>query len=138
MGQDVIMETTPTPRPLNVLVVDDNPDAGILLAEYLRAFGHQVTVAWNGEDALEAAREARPKVVLLDLGMPCMNGFEAARRFRADPMFGSPILVAITGWGSEEDRQRTRQAGFAHHLVKPVEPTMIVKLLGTIDAPTST
>lgn len=129
------MENAPAPRPLRVLVVDDNPDASITLAEYLRAFGHQVTVAWNGEDALEAALEARPNVVLLDLGMSCMNGFEAAHRLRADPAFGPPVLVAITGWGSEEDRQRTRQAGFAHHFVKPVDPAMIVNLLGTIGSP---
>ena len=121
---------TPAPiRPLNVLVVDDNPDAAISLAECLRAAGHTVAVAWNGEDALEAARETRPDVVLLDLGMPCMNGFEVAHRFREDPAIRSAMLVAVTGWGSDEDRRRTRAAGFAHHLVKPADPAEVIALL---------
>jgi CheY-like chemotaxis protein len=86
-------------------------------------------VAWNGEDALAAAREARPDVVLLDLGMPCMNGFEAARRLREGPDGGPPVLVAVTGWGSEDDRRRTKAAGFAHHLVKPVNPADVLAIL---------
>jgi CheY-like chemotaxis protein len=121
---------TPTPtRPLNVLVVDDNPDAAESLALVLRAVGHDVRVAWNGLDALTAARELPPDVVLLDLGMPFMNGYEAAHQFRADPAIRSAILVAVTGWGSDDDRRRTREAGFARHLVKPVDPAEVVALL---------
>jgi len=119
---------TPTRR-LSVLVVDDNPDAAESLALLLRAAGHETRVAWNGLDALEAARESRPDVVLLDLGMPCMNGYETAHRFREDPVTRSVVLVAVTGWGSEEDRRRTRAAGFARHLVKPVDPDEVLALL---------
>ena len=121
---------TPTPtRPLSVLVVDDNPDAAESMALVLRAEGHDVRVAWNGLDALDAARETPPDVVLLDLGMPFMNGYEAAHQFRADPAIRSAMLVAVTGWGSDDDRRRTREAGFARHLVKPVDPAEVVALL---------
>ena len=120
---------TPTPtRPLNVLVVDDNPDAAESLALVLRAVGHDVRVAWNGLDALTAARELPPDVVLLDLGMPFMNGYEAAHQFRADPAIRSAVLVAVTGWGSDDDRRRTREAGFDRHLVKPVDPANLTAL----------
>lgn len=119
---------TPTHR-LNVLVVDDNPDAAESLALVLRAAGHDARVAWNGLDALDIARESPPDVVLLDLGMPCMNGYETAHRFRADPATRSAMLVAVTGWGSEEDRKRTQAAGFVRHLVKPVDPDQLLALL---------
>jgi CheY-like chemotaxis protein len=120
----------PTPtRRLNVLVVDDNPDAAESLALLLRAAGHDAGVAWNGLDALDMARENPPDIVLLDLGMPCMNGYETAHRFRADPATRSAVLVAVTGWGSEDDRKRTQAAGFARHLVKPVDPAAVLALL---------
>jgi CheY-like chemotaxis protein len=124
------MDTLTSARPLKVLVVDDNADAAVTLAECLRAVGHEVGVAWNGEDALEAARDDPPDVVLLDLGMPWMNGYETAHRFRADPALRSAVLVAVTGWGSDDDRRRTREAGFARHLVKPVDPAEVIALLG--------
>ena len=123
------MDTSTPTRPLNVLVVDDNADAAASLAECLRIAGHDVAVAWNGQDALEAARESPPEVVLLDLGMPCMNGFETAHRFREDPATRSAVLVAVTGWGSDDDRRRTQAAGFARHLVKPVDPADVISLL---------
>ena len=128
------MDTSTPIRPLNVLVVDDNADAAVSLAECLRIAGHDVAVAWNGQDALEAARESPPDVVLLDLGMPCMNGFETAHRFRADPATRSAVLVAVTGWGSDDDRRRTQAAGFARHLVKPVDPDAVVELLRELAA----
>jgi CheY-like chemotaxis protein len=121
------MDTPPPAR--RVLVVDDNPDAAESLAAILRLHGHQATVAWNGEEALAAARRVRPDVVLLDLGMPVLNGFQAARRLRDDPEFGSPVLMAVTAWGTDEDRRRTREAGFAHHLVKPADPAEVLALL---------
>ena len=124
------MDTPPPTRPVNVLVVDDNPDAAESLALVLQSAGHSVRVAGDGLDALEAARAARPEVVLLDLGMPGMNGFEAAHRLQADPNARPDLLVAVTGWSSEDDRRRTRAAGFAHHLVKPADPQAVLALLG--------
>jgi CheY-like chemotaxis protein len=123
------METTTPNRSLRVLVVDDNPDAADSMALVLRQAGHEARVAWNGEDALVAALESRPDVVLLDLGMPCMNGFETARRLRETQDGRPPVLVAVTGWGTEEDRQRTQAAGFAHHLVKPVDPADVLAIV---------
>jgi CheY-like chemotaxis protein len=134
------METTPCTRPVNVLVVDDNPDAAESLALVLQSAGHSVRVAGDGLDALEAARTARPEVVLLDLGMPGMNGFEAAHRLQADPHARPDLLVAVTGWSSDDDRRRTRAAGFAHHLTKPADPEAVLALLGEYAAgrPTGT
>ena len=123
------MDALSAPRPLNILVVDDNPDAAESLALVLQGAGHEVRVAGDGLDALEAARASRPEVVLLDLGMPGMNGFEAAHRLQADPSACPDLLVALTGWSSDEDRQHTRAAGFAHHLTKPADPTALLALL---------
>jgi CheY-like chemotaxis protein len=108
-------------------VVDDNVDAAESLALALRLTGHDVRVAHDGPAALEAARDTRPDVVLLDLGMPVMDGFEVARQLRREPGLEGVRLVALTGWGQEEDRRRTRAAGFDEHLVKPVD-------LGTVQA----
>jgi CheY-like chemotaxis protein len=124
---------TPT-RPVNVLVVDDNPDAAESLALVLEQAGHRVRVAGDGLAALDAAREVRPDVVLLDLGMPGMNGFEAARRLREDPAARPALLVAVTGWDGDEDRRRTRAAGFAHHLVKPADPEHVLALVSEFAA----
>ena len=93
--------------------------------------GHDVQIASNGIRALAAAESHRPEVVLLDLGMPGMNGFEVARRIRAAPWGRAMVLVALTGWGQEEDRRQTREAGFDHHLTKPVPPDEIEELIQT-------
>jgi signal transduction histidine kinase len=106
---------------LRILVVDDNADAGQLLADSLRALGHTTRVALDGPGALETAREFHPDVALLDLGLPVMDGFEVAHRLRAQPESIHILLVAITGYGQQVDRQRTRAAGFDEHLVKPVD-----------------
>jgi CheY-like chemotaxis protein len=114
-------DDAPNPRRARrILVVDDSEDGAAMLAELLRFDGHDVVTALSGAEALEAVTAARPDVVLLDIGLPVMDGYEVARRMRAALGERTPILVAITGWDREEDRERTRSAGFAAHLVKPV------------------
>jgi CheY-like chemotaxis protein/two-component sensor histidine kinase len=121
-------------RTLRVLLVDDNADSADGLALLLDLRGHDVRVAYDGESALEAARSFRPDVALLDIGMPSMNGYELARRLRAAPETKKTLLVAMTGWGQEEDQRKGREAGFAHHLVKPFEPSAVQKLLADFRA----
>jgi PAS domain S-box-containing protein len=116
-------------RRRRLLVVDDNVDAASSQADLLRLLGHEVEVAYNGEDALEKAKAFSPEIVLLDLGMPGMDGFEVARRLRAAPGDKPVKLVAQTGWGQEEDRRRTREAGFDAHLAKPVDMASLQQLL---------
>jgi PAS domain S-box-containing protein len=106
--------------PRRILVADDNADAAETLATLLRAAGHEVRTAANGREAVALAREFRPEVAFLDLGMPVMDGLEAARELRADAALPGIRLVALTGWGQATDRQRTADAGFDLHLVKPV------------------
>jgi CheY-like chemotaxis protein len=113
-----------------VLVVDDNTDAADSLAMLLRLEGQEVRVAYDGLSALEQAEADPPAIAFLDLGMPKMDGYELARRFRAHPVLRSVVLIALTGWGQPEDRQRTKETGFDCHLVKPVEPEAVHRLLG--------
>lgn len=119
----------PLPRH-RVLVVDDNRDAAVSLGRLLeRLYGQEVRVAHDGPSALATAEQFHPDVILLDIGMPGMDGHEVARRLRQRPDFAHTLLVAITGWGQEADRQRSSQAGFQRHLVKPVDPAEIRALL---------
>ncbi|MEO6018591.1 MAG: ATP-binding protein [Polaromonas sp.] len=115
-----------------VLVVDDNIDAGDTLAMVLDTLGAEVRVARSGEEALTVFSIYHPSVVLLDIGMPGMNGYEVARAIRAQFADHPAVLVALTGWGQEEDRHRAREAGFSHHIVKPVEIEALQKLLLTL------
>ncbi|HEX6158468.1 MAG TPA: ATP-binding protein, partial [Burkholderiales bacterium] len=112
-----------------VLVVDDNVDAASMLAALVRQLGHDVVVVHDGPSALQAAEAYRPEVILLDLGMPGMNGFEVARSLRERGITPAPRIVAITGWGKPEDERRTREAGFDMHLIKPVEESQIRQAL---------
>lgn len=105
-----------------ILVVDDNEDAAESLAALLRLFGHEVDVALDGEQALTLAPEVRPDLVLLDLGMPRMDGHEVARRMRAAPWGGRMKIIALSGFGDDADRERSLEAGCDDHLVKPVSP----------------
>lgn len=114
---------------LRVLVVDDNQAAAKMLSMVLKTLGNEARIARDGLEALDAAAEFRPDIVLMDIGMPRLNGYEAARRMRRQPWGENLTLVALTGWGQEEDKQRTKEAGFDHHLVKPVEPGVLRKLL---------
>jgi len=112
-----------------ILVVDDNADAGDTLAALLTELGATVTVFHDGQAALEALDASDPDAVLLDLGMPGMDGFEVARRIRATARHADVLLVALTGWGQEDDRSRTRAAGFDHHLVKPPDVHHLQQLI---------
>jgi PAS domain S-box-containing protein len=115
--------------PRRILVVDDNRDSADSLAMLLRLNGHEVHTAHDGLEALEGAAAFQPQVILLDIGLPRLNGYEAARRIREQQRHKSPTLVALTGWGQEEDRRRSEEAGFDAHLVKPVDFTALTKLL---------
>jgi CheY-like chemotaxis protein len=128
-------EGTPAGRSsLRILVVDDNRDAANSLAMMLRVLGNEVRIAYDGEEAVRAASDFGPALVLLDVGLPKLNGYEAGRRIR-DLLMGSEVfLVAVTGWGQEEDRRRSREAGFDRHLVKPVDPQILKKLLEELEA----
>ena len=104
-----------------ILVVDDNRDAADSLAMLLEIGGHEVATAYSAPDALKRAPELKPAVILLDIGLPGLDGCEVARRMRDMPELRGVRLVALTGYGRDEDRRRTRDAGFDHHLVKPVD-----------------
>jgi CheY-like chemotaxis protein len=108
-------------RPLRILLADDNEDAVELMREILELDGHQVAVAANGLEAIDTAAAFLPEVAILDIGMPGLNGYEVARRLRAMPALAATRLVAVTGWGTQEDRARSEAAGFDGHLTKPVE-----------------
>jgi two-component system CheB/CheR fusion protein len=112
-----------------VLVVDDNHDSAESLAMLLHMRGHEVRTAHDGPEALESARAFHPEVVLLDIGLPGMNGYEVARRMRAMPELKDALLIAQTGWGQEEDRRRSMEVGFNAHLVKPIDPAALQELL---------
>ena len=117
---------------LKVLVVDDNVDAALTLSMILEASGHVTRVAHDGYGALEAAREFRPRVAFLDIGMPGMSGYDTARAIRAMEELDGVVLVALTGWGAESDRQRSSEAGFDHHLTKPVQLAVVEELLARL------
>jgi PAS domain S-box-containing protein len=119
--------------PLSILVVDDNVDAGVLLAMLLEAGGHRAEVVHSGKDAVKKAGNGLPDIIFLDLGMPEMDGIETARHLRALPGGEKLFLVALTGWGQEKDRQRTREAGFDSHLVKPVDSAALVGVLERVN-----
>jgi len=111
----------PAERTLRVLVVDDNVDAAKILEMLVRESGHLVRMAHTGPAALAAALDYRPDVMLLDIGLPEWDGYEVAKRIRQEPLLHDIVLVAITGYEREADRQRSQQAGFDHHLVKPAD-----------------
>lgn len=115
-----------------ILVVDDNADAAAALGMLLETMGHDVRVALDGPSALAVVGSQWPQVVLLDLGMPGMSGYEVAHQLREDPACAEITLVALTGWGQDEDRRRTQAAGFHHHLVKPVGLATLEELLATV------
>jgi CheY-like chemotaxis protein len=121
--------STTTGHKLRILVADDNEDAAQSLATLLEAVGHEVATAYDGLDAVESAAALRPDVVVLDIGMPTLDGYEAARRIRAGLGGSGMLLIALTGWGQPGDQRQAAAAGFNLHLTKPVDPTKIVAML---------
>jgi CheY-like chemotaxis protein len=119
-----------------ILIVDDNRDAATSLAMLLALSGNRIETAYDGPSAIDAASRFQPDVVLLDIGLPGLDGYEVARRMRTAPWGKQVRLVAVTGWGQAEDRERSRNAGFDAHLLKPVDHEALLKLLGEIGAPT--
>ena len=122
----------PAARRLRVLVADDNEDSAQTCAMLLEFWGHEVRTACNGEEALAVAEAFRPEVALLDIGMPQLSGYEVAGRLRQSEWGKAATLVAITGWGQEEDKQQASQAGFDHHLTKPVDPKQLQPLVESL------
>ena len=112
-----------------ILIVDDNRDSAASLAMLLETAGNTTHEAYDGPEALEAAEKFRPDVVLLDIGLPKLNGFEVCRRIRAQPWGENMTILAVSGWGQDDDRRKSREAGFDNHLVKPVDYNTLLKLL---------
>jgi CheY-like chemotaxis protein len=142
----VVSESTPSDAEANrvepasarrILIVDDNVDAADSLGQLLEMMGHEVLTAYDGESGLKAARGFKPGVVLCDIGMPKMNGYDTARRIRAEEWGKKTVLLALTGWGQEDDLRKSVDAGFDHHLIKPVEAAALMKLLAGLQPETA-
>jgi len=131
------------PAGQRMLIVDDNRDAADSLGMLMKVMGNDTRVAYDGREALTTAAQFHPEVVLLDIGLPTMSGYEVARELRRRPGGSALLLIATTGWGQPSDKEQSRDAGFDHHLVKPVDPAALLKLLnrpgrpghGSVDAP---
>ena len=134
---DTPLATTPSDRTKNVLIIDDNVDAAETLALVMRLEGYTVLVAHNGPDGIAQACQHRPEVIVLDLGMPGMDGLAVARRLRVLPETAGCLLLALTGWGNANDLANTRAAGFDHHLVKPATYAAIAALIEKAELPRS-
>ncbi|HYB97494.1 MAG TPA: response regulator [Vicinamibacterales bacterium] len=119
-------------RRFRILVVDDNHDSALSLAMMLSIMGHETRTAHDGESAVATAESFLPEVVLLDIGLPKLNGYEVAQRIRENAWGASMFLIAVTGWGQDEDRQRSSEVGLNVHMVKPVEPSALEKLLSEL------
>jgi PAS domain S-box-containing protein len=119
-------------KPMRILVVDDNQDSADSLGLLMKLLGNDVRIVNDGLAAVAMANEFEPQVVLLDIGLPTLNGYEAAKKIRKQPWGSQAVLVAVTGWGETIDRQRSKKAGFDHHLVKPVEPDVLTALLASL------
>jgi CheY-like chemotaxis protein len=119
----------PAPRHLRVLVVEDNRNAADSLKMLLEAYGYEVEVAYTGPDGVRAAVEQRPGVVICDIGLPGLDGYGVAQALRDNPATAAARLIALTGYGQEEDRRRAKEAGFDEHLTKPADPAALEALL---------
>jgi CheY-like chemotaxis protein/two-component sensor histidine kinase len=136
---DKVADQSPWAPPRRVLIVDDNVDSAESLAMLLSLTGHSVRTAHDGPSAIQAARAHWPDVILLDIGLPRMDGYEVARRLRQEPEMAAVMLIAMTGYGQDEDRRKTREAGFDLHLVKPVDADELTHIFARLgDAASST
>ncbi|MGH8199357.1 MAG: response regulator [Steroidobacteraceae bacterium] len=115
-----------------LLVVDDNRDAAESMSMLLEMWGHEVTFAYDGPSAIETAQQWRPEAVFLDIGLPGMDGYQVAERLRELPQAKDAVLIAITGYGQQDDRLRSQRAGIDHHLVKPVAPDALRNLIDSL------
>jgi CheY-like chemotaxis protein len=128
-GPDAASESQPQRR---VLIVDDNRDSADSLAMLMQITGNETYVAHDGVEAVEAVEKYRPEVVLLDIGLPEMDGHEVCRRVREQPWGKDIVVIALTGWGQEDDRRKSEEAGFDGHLVKPVDYDKLLELLSSL------
>lgn len=119
-----------------VLVVDDNVDGAEMLAMMLELSGYETRTASDGLEAIDVVKAFAPHVVFLDIAMPGLDGYEVAKRLRAEPAFDALILVALTGWGGDDDKRRTKDAGFDRHITKPVEPAAVTALFAGLASAT--
>jgi CheY-like chemotaxis protein len=117
--------------PRRIVVADDNEDSARSFAMLLSFSGHEVRIAHDGAQALDTMRDFRPDVAFLDIGMPCLSGYQVAERVRAEPWGREMKLIALTGWGQPDDKLRARSAGFDRHLLKPIDPADVDRLLGS-------
>ena len=130
-AEDGVLAVSALSERLKVLIADDNRDAADSLAILLRGDGHEVRAVYDGNAALEAARDFLPDAALLDIGMPGLSGYEVADRIRAEAWGRELMLIALTGWGQAQDKARALDAGFDHHVTKPVEPERLQTLLSS-------
>ena len=113
----------------SVCIIDDNIDGAASLGMYLEMLGHEVRVFNSGPKALESLRANLPQVIFLDIGLPGMNGYEVARAIRSMPRGKEPLVAAVTGWGTEDDKRKTAEAGFDIHLTKPIDVAEVERLV---------
>ena len=126
-------KSAPGEQPLRVLVADDDRDGALTLSTLLQLESYAVLTVHGGQEALDATREFKPHVVLLDIGMPKITGYEAARRLRQRYGDDCPVLIAVTGWKQASDKILANLAGFDHHVAKPYDPSELMRLLSTLD-----
>ena len=133
VGSEIKGEGTICPRPagkhLRILLVEDNRDTADSLRLLLELYGLEVAVAYSGPDGVRAAEQYRPDVVLCDIGLPGLDGYGVARKLRDNPTTAKARLIAVTAYGQDEDRRRSHEAGFEHHLVKPVDADALLRVL---------
>jgi len=121
-----------TEAPMRVLVVDDNVDSAKTMGWMMEMFGNQVHLAYTGPEALKEAQDFKPQLVLMDIGLPGINGYEVCQTMRRMPELEDAVIVAQTGWGEREHKEMSKEAGFDHYLVKPVDMNALKKLVDTI------